>query len=141
MTHIFLIIFVIEFSLFIEQKHDLSILLQVGWLYLTCHRSRSKLIIILDCSRWYTIENTHVFLHNWTLESSSCETLPSAICIIQRCIYKKIHYLTFDIGVPSTSCEVATSNGKRDALQEIHYLTLDKGSMSRKMFPSTLYIT
>ena len=83
-------------------------------------------------------------------------------CYVQRsrrCIYKKIHYLTFALGVEVTQnvaqyplhhvnyapagFEVAMSNGSGgDAFKRkyiVWTLSLNFGSTSQKMFPSTLY--
>ena len=95
--------------------------------------------------------------HLWTCKVWSC-------CVQQfrRCIYKKIHFLTIDIGtrshetfpVPSTSCDICTCKvwscyvqqfRRRCIYKKIHYFTFDLRvkvikSRSQVILPSTLYI-
>ena len=91
--------------------------------------------------------------HKICQEVSTPLDLFSYLLQFRRRCNKKIHYLTFDLGVKATrkaakyplhhvtysgtKFEVASFNQEMH-LQEIHNLTL--GSRSHKMLPSTLYI-
>ena len=108
--------------------------------------------IILDFSRWYIIANTRFWANQSIWKVWSCYVQP----LRRNCIYKKVHYFTFDLDlrswtntkhcpVSSPSCDLCTCKVwscfgqwlRRCITKKIHHLTLTPRSRSHKMLPSS----